>query len=252
MKDEVSKCKECNDRLKGELSDMDYNLDSRERSLNEMQMTLEESHHKLESRERSLREMQRKLKEEQRIASETQGMLQQQQKERKRENEEFGIVLSQWKEKLKQVNIKYDTDIREVHGRLSWCEKENRALKEQLSDYKVKSKKLEERLSDQKHKYDTDTKKLRKEVSDYEVKTNDLRMEVSGCKRALEQSQKEKERMITEHKSLTKRFEESLNQLHQYCEEFKKMISDKKELEKYRQLASEYKQKIEQLGKLLK
>ena len=98
---------------------------------------------------------------------------------------------------------------------------------------------------------DTDTKKMLKEIGDNKVKTNDLHAEVSGYKKALEQSQKEKERMITEHKSLAKRFEESLNQLHQYCEELKKMISDKNELEKYRQQESEHKQTIEQLRKVL-
>ena len=157
MKHEVSKCTECNERLKAELSEMDYKLDSRERSLNDVQMTLEESHHKLKSRERTLREMQTKLKKSKELQMRHRGCCN---SNGRSEKEEFRIVLSQWKEELKQVNIKYDTDIREVRGRLSGCEKENRALKEQLSDYKVKSKKLEERLSDQKHKYDTDTKKI--------------------------------------------------------------------------------------------
>ena len=127
MKDKETEYKEHNHRLIAELKEMDDELELKKRSLEEMQKRLEESHHKLELREKSLREMQRKIKEEQRIASETQGMLQQQQKERKREKEEFGIELRQWKEKLKQVSIKYDTDIREIYGRLSGCEKENSA-----------------------------------------------------------------------------------------------------------------------------
>lgn len=146
---------------------------------------------------------------------------------------------------LQSEVVAKEDKIKEMHARTVQSEKDVRTLTEELHRNKQNIKKLTETLSERSIRYKADMESKANEI-------RELNVQITTFEGMVAAFQKDKQETMSKHKSLIERFDRSLGDFHQCCDDIQRVVDVKKEHEKDKKELVEYKQKLEDLQRKMR